>query len=58
MDKSQILAAASVLFCIVFFVILFQRNKKIDHQKELKDEVKESIVEEHEFEETKEENRI
>lgn len=50
MDKSQILAAASVLFCVVFFIILFQRNKKIDHHKELKDEVIESIVEEQDFE--------
>ncbi len=54
MDKAQQAAIIIGVLFIIFFVILFQRNRKHNHHQDLKDEIIESKIEEHDFEKSNE----
>lgn len=55
MSSTQIGLILVIVLAIIFYIVMFHKNKFINHHQELKDEVIESINIEHDFEKVVEE---
>ncbi len=50
MSSTQIGLVAVCILAVIFYIVLFHKNRLTNHHQDLKDEVIESIINEHDFE--------